>query len=144
MTRYRVIAAAAAALVLTAPSAHAQRWGGGSRMGREGSSEPRQQAAHALSAASSNGTPSKWGGSPVDSRGDARFRERGERGMNAYIPVAVDAPAPVAVISSVNPGCPQADGSVEMPVITTQHEQRQLTTIEVYRLQPRFQRYQQP
>ncbi len=141
MIPYRVIAFSAALLLPAA--AHAQRWGG-SPMAREGSSGSRQTAAHSVSAASPNGTPSKWGGSPVDTHAESRGRERVERGTNAYIPVAVAAPEPVPAVASGNQGCPQADGSVEMPVITTPHEARQLTTIEVYRLQPRFQRYQQP
>jgi len=143
MIRYRLIAVAAA-LLLAAASAHAQRWGG-SPVGHEGSSEPRQASVHAASGASSNGTPSKWGGSPVDTHADSRTRERPERGTNAYIiPVAVAAPTPVPATYTATPGCPPVDGSVEMPVVTTPHESRELTTIEVYRLQPRFQRYQQP
>jgi hypothetical protein len=141
MIPFRVIALSAALLLPAA--AHAQRWGG-SPVGRDGASESRQTSTHPASAASSNGTPSKWGGSPVDTRAESRARERVDRGTNAYIPVAVAAPEPVPAVASGNPGCPQPDGSVEMPVVTTPHEQRQLTTIEVYRLQPRFQRYQQP
>jgi hypothetical protein len=142
MISYRVIALSAA-LLLPSAAAHAQRWGG-SPVGRDGSSGSHQATAQSVSAASPNGTPSKWGGSPVDTRSESRARERLERGTNAYIPVAIAAPEPVPAVASGNLPCPQADGSVEMPVITTQHEPRQLTTIEVYRLQPRFQRYQQP
>jgi hypothetical protein len=87
-------------------------------------------------AASWNGTPSKWGGSPPERSHD------GQRGRFnqpiAYIPIAVAAPDPVPAYADPCP--PASDASVEMPVVTTHHEERQLTTIEVYRLQPRFQR----
>ncbi|MGH7653806.1 MAG: hypothetical protein ACREN6_04000, partial [Gemmatimonadaceae bacterium] len=56
----------------------------------------------------------------------------------AYIPIAVAAPYPVA--APVDTCAPAPEGSVEMPIVVTRHEERQLTTIEVYRLQPRFQK----
>jgi hypothetical protein len=144
MTRYRVIAVVAA-LFVTAAAARAQRWGG-SPAGRQGSSESRQTTARAVSAASPNGTPSKWGGSPVDARTGSHSGMFLGNGTGAYIiPAAVAAPTPVVpVIAPVDPGCPPVDASVVMPVIHTQREPKELTTIEVYRLQPRFRRYQQP
>ncbi len=91
-------------------------------------------------AAAWNGTPSKWGGSPP---AQSHERDRAQRGFagqtGAYIPIAVAAPYPVP--APVDTACAHApEASVEMPVITTRREGRQLTTIEVYRLQPRFQR----
>jgi hypothetical protein len=91
-------------------------------------------------AAAWNGTPSKWGGSPPAS---SRENDRGQPGYagqtGAYIPVAVAAPYPVA--APVDTACTRApQASVEMPVVTTHREERQLTTIEVYRLQARFQK----
>jgi hypothetical protein len=127
-----------AALLFAASTASAQHWGGGSagRTGH-GSAPATRPAAPRLpaTAASSNGTISKWGGSPPERPHDGR---RGRFGQtNAYIPIAVAAPYPVAA----DPSCPPDDNaSVLMPVITSRHEDRQLTTIEVYRLQPRFQK----
>jgi len=135
-----------AALLLTASAAGAQRWGGtsGTSGGPAGHgsppvTRPTGTAPHSA-AASSNGTISKWGGSPPER---PHNRERGWTGFygqpNAYIPVVVAAPAPVPAYA--DPSSPPApDASVDMPVITTRHEERQLTTIEVYRLQPRFQK----
>ena len=93
-------------------------------------------------AAAWNGTPSKWGGSPPE-RSHDRQRFGGQRG--AYIPVVVYAPYPVDAPypEAAQPDttyAPAPDASVQMPVITTPHADRQLTTIEVYRLQPRFQK----
>jgi hypothetical protein len=89
-------------------------------------------------AAAMNGAVSKWGGSPPERRHDRDQRVFfGQTG--AYIPIAVAAPYPVAAVPDT--ACaPAPDASVEMPVITSRHEDRQLTTIEVYRLQPRFQK----
>jgi hypothetical protein len=53
------------------------------------------------------------------------------------VPYAVPYDAPVAPDTTYAPD-PQA--AVAMPVIETHRAERQLTTIEVYRLQPRFQR----
>jgi hypothetical protein len=91
---------------------------------------------HPVAAASWNGTPSKWGGSPPERSRDAQ-RARYNQPIT-YIPIAVAAPDPVP--ASADPCPPAPDASVEMPVITNRHEERQLTTIEVYRLQPRFQK----
>ncbi len=86
---------------------------------------------------SSNGIAPRWGGSPPDRTHDARRGQFGQQ--TAFIPIAVAAPYPVPAYA--DPSCPpDADASVQMPVITTHHEDRQLTTIEVYRLQPRFQK----
>jgi hypothetical protein len=142
MIRFRVIAVAAA-LFGAAGSARAQRWGG-SPVARGSSSETHQAAVRPASGISPNGTPSKWGGSPIDAHAGSRMRGEIERGATAYIPVAVAAPAPVPVTYLADPGCAPTDSSVTMQVITAKHEDRQLTTIEVYRLQPRFQRFQHP
>ena len=87
-------------------------------------------------AAAWNGVPSKWGGSPPARAEDRDHRFVGRPG--AYIPVAVAAPYPVAApIDTVYAPAPEA--AVQRPVVAAAHEERQLTTIEVYRLQPRFQ-----
>jgi hypothetical protein len=139
MLRLRMISIPAA-LLFAAGTASAQRWGGGSTGQTGHGSAPAAHPAAPKSPAatvSSNGTISKWGGSPPERSHDG---QRGRFGQtDAYIPIAVAAPYPVPV--SADPSCPpDADASVEMPVITTHHEDRQLTTIEVYRLQPRFQK----
>ena len=59
---------------------------------------------------------------------------------SAYIPVAVAAPAPVPVTYASDTACATAAGPVDMQVITSKHEEHVLTTLEVYRLQPRFQK----
>ncbi|HXD21994.1 MAG TPA: hypothetical protein VN613_01450 [Gemmatimonadaceae bacterium] len=92
-------------------------------------------------AAAWNGTPSKWGGSPPERAHDHDRGVRGYPGQSgAYIPIAVAAPYPVA--AAPDTACaPTRQAAAEMPVIVTpRHEERQLTTIEVYRLQPRFQK----
>jgi hypothetical protein len=141
MLRLRMISIPAA-LLFAASTASAQRWGGGSAVQTGHGSLPatRPTAPRSPAAtASSNGTISKWGGSPPERSHD---RQRGRIGLygqpNAYIPIAVAAPDPVPAYVDSCPPPPEA--SVEMPVITTRHEDRQLTTIEVYRLQPRFQK----
>jgi hypothetical protein len=129
-----------AALLFAASTASAQHWGGGSagQTGHGSAPAARPAAPRSPAAAvSSNGTISKWGGSPPERPHDG---QRGSFGQtNAYIPVAVAAPYPVP--AAADPSCPPGDNaSVEMPVITRHHEDRQLTTNEVYRLQPRFQK----
>jgi hypothetical protein len=88
-------------------------------------------------AAAWNGTPSKWGGSPPERSHEgqrARFNQ-----PVAYIPIAVAAPEPVPAYPEAA-AAPAPAASVQMPIVTTAREDRQLTTIEVYRLQPRFQK----
>jgi hypothetical protein len=149
MLRLRTVSISAA-LLLTAGTAGAQRWTAGSA-GQTAHTAP--PAAHAQPAAARpanggptavaaawNGIPSKWGGSPPERRHNGDREQRGFGGQRgAYIPIAVAAPYPVP--AAADTACaPVPDASVEMPVITTRHEERQLTTIEVYRLQPRFQK----
>jgi hypothetical protein len=87
-------------------------------------------------AAAWTGTPSKWGGSPP---APARTQSGYTGQPVAYIPIVVAAPYPVPAYADTT--CTQPyQASVEMPVVTTRHEERQLTTVEVYRLQPRFQK----
>jgi len=138
MLRLRMISIPAA-LLFAASTASAQHWGGGSagQTGHGSAPATRPAAPRSPAAtASSNGTISKWGGSPPERPRDGW---RGRFGQtNAYIPIAAAAPDPVPAYADPCP--PASDASVEMPVITTRHEDRQLTTIEVYRLQPRFQK----
>jgi hypothetical protein len=55
---------------------------------------------------------------------------------NAYIPVAVAAVAPVAVTYVVDTVyAPAPAGAVEMRVVTSRHEPREQTTMDVYREQ---------
>lgn len=124
-----------AALLFVATTAGAQR-ASTAHAPAPPAAHPTAAAPH-LAAAAWNGTPSKWGGSPPERPRDNQRQRFGQ--PVAYIPVAVAAPEPVPAYA--DPPCPPAaDASVEMPVITTKHEERQLTTIEVYRLQPRFQK----
>jgi hypothetical protein len=125
-----------AALLLAAGTARAQHApGGATGHTLPPAVHPTAAAPHAA-AASWNGTPSKWGGSPPER---TRNGERARFGQPiAYIPIAVA--APYSVPAADDPCPPAPDASVEMPIVTTHHEERQLTTIEVYRLQPRFQR----
>ncbi len=139
MLRVRMLSISAALLFAATASAQQQHWGGGSggQTGHGSAPATRPAAPRSPTATvASNGTISRWGGSPPERSHDS---QRGRLGQaNAYIPIAVAAPYPVPV---ADPSCPPDDNaSVEMPVITTHHEDRQLTTIEVYRLQPRFQK----
>ena len=142
MLRFQMISIPAALLLAAGAAGAQQRWGG-SGGGQSGhASQPSHPAGGAMPAAvvSSNGVAPRWGGSPPEHRHD---RDRGQFGFGgqpgAYIPVVVAAPYPVP--AAADTACAQTpDASVEMPVITTRHEERQLTTIEVYRLQPRFQK----
>ncbi|MFI5232688.1 MAG: hypothetical protein ACHQSE_09270 [Gemmatimonadales bacterium] len=152
MLRLRILSIPAALLFAasTASTASAQRWSAGSTSQTARTAPPaahaqpaaghRANSGPAAAAASWNGVPSKWGGSPPERRHDGDREQRGFRGQRgAYIPIAVAAPYPVP--AAVDTACASApDASVEMPVVTTHHEERQLTTIEVYRLQPRFQK----
>ncbi len=141
MLRLRMLSIPAALLfAASTASAQQQHWGGGSAGQTGHGSAPATRPAAPVSptaTVSSNGTISKWGGSPPERNHDG---QRGRFGQtNAYIPIAVAAPYPVP--ATADPSCPPDDNaSVQMPVITTHHEDRQLTTIEVYRLQPRFQK----
>lgn len=132
-----------AALVLSAAVAGAQRppAASASHTAPPAAHQPRASLPRGAAAAW-NGTPSKWGGSPPE-RSHDRQRFSGQPG--AYIPIAVytpypvDAPYPESAPQDTS-YAPAPDASVQMPVITTPHAERQLTTIEVYRLQPRFQK----
>lgn len=142
MTRFRAILVPAALFVF-AGTAHAQRWGGSPVAGSHSSPAASRQVAPATGG-SLNGTVSKWGGSPVQQHSVVRPRVAyaGQGYGYAYIPVAVAAQP--ALTYAADTTCPPAavdeTQPVEMQVVTSPHEQRQLTTIEVYRLQPRFQK----
>lgn len=132
-----------AALFAFAGTAHAQRWGGSpapTSVARSSAAQPRQVQANA---GSWNGTVSKWGGSPVQQRAAVRPRVlyAGQVG-GYYIPVPIAAVPAVtyAADTTCPPATVDATQPVEMQVISSSREPRELTTIEVYRLQPRFQK----
>ena len=126
-----------AGATLSAGSAQAQRWGGSPRPAAAG----RQSAgARATAGGSWNGTVSKWGGSPVQPGRDARTQCAEAIPWGVVIPRAVAAPAPVPATYAADTSFAAGSGPVEMRVVHEHPEPRQLTTIEVYRLQPRFQR----
>ncbi|HEY2850128.1 MAG TPA: hypothetical protein VGI97_09645 [Gemmatimonadaceae bacterium] len=97
-------------------------------------------------AAAWTGTPSKWGGSPPVPVHDRRQRGFVGRPGAYVIPVVVVVPYAVPVdpyevpVAPDTTYAPDPQAAVAMPVIETHRAERQLTTIEVYRLQPRFQR----
>ena len=150
MLRSRIPFVSAALLFAASATAGAQHWSGGST-GRTAHAAPPAAHAHPATAGSANsgthatggawnGVASQWGGSPPERRHDRDRDQRGFAGQRrAYIPIVVVAPYPVA--APVDTAyAPDPEGSVQMPIVTTRHEDRQLTTIEVYRLQPRFQK----
>ena len=133
MTRFRVIFVLVA-LSAVGSTAHAQQWGRSSSTasGRHGSTQESQQA----SGGAWNGTASQWGGSPVQAPAASRLRFQYVIPSNAYIPVAVAAVAPVAVTYVVDTVyAPAPAGAVEMRVVTSRHEPREQTTMDVYREQ---------
>ena len=136
MTRFR-IAFVLVALVVITGSARAQRWGGGDSRGSGGHASPssnRQAAPPAW-----NGTVSKWGGSPAESR-EHRHQFSGYlMPLDAYIPDAVAAPAPVPPTYYVDTVyAPSRAAPVQMPVVTSEREAPTPTTMDVYRQQARF------
>ena len=139
MLRSRVLFVPAALLLATGVAGAQRSPGSPGSHGSPPAARPTGAVPH-VRAAAWNGTPSKWGGSPPERRHDGDRGQRGFAGQpGAYIPIAVAAPYPVP--AAADTACsPAPGGSVEMPVVTTRHEERQLTTIEVYRLQPRFQK----
>ncbi|GEM_PF-2921487 len=133
MTRFRVIFVLVA-LSAVGSTSHAQQWGRSSSTasGRHGSTQESQQA----SGGAWNGTASQWGGSPVQAPAASRLRFQYVIPSNAYIPVAVAAAAPVAVTYVVDTVYALAPaGAVEMRVVTSRHEPREQTTMDVYREQ---------
>lgn len=133
MTRFRVIFVLVA-LSAVGSTSHAQQWGRSSNTasGRHGSTQESQQA----SGGAWNGTASQWGGSPVQAPAASRLRFQYVIPSNAYIPVAVAAAAPVAVTYVVDTVYALAPaGAVEMRVVTSRHEPREQTTMDVYREQ---------
>lgn len=133
MTRTRVFAVSAA-LLLAAGSAHAQRWGGSpvAASSRQASSTESRPAAPSAS----NGFPSQWGGSPAGRRSHENRRAGFVIPTDAFIPMAAEVPAPVAARAVVDTVFTQVVlAPVQMQVITAPHEERQLTTMEVYRQQ---------
>ena len=133
MTRFRVIFVLVA-LSAVGSTSHAQQWGRSSSTasGRHGSTQESQQA----SGGAWNGTASQWGGSPVQAPAASRLRFQYVIPSNAYIPVAVAAAAPVAVTYVVDTVyAPAPAGAVEMRVVTSRHEPREQTTMDVYREQ---------
>jgi hypothetical protein len=141
MARFQAMLVPVALLVM-ASSARAQRWGGSPPAAARAHASPAE--AHQLAQSSGgawNGTASKWGGSPVQSRATVRVRGSYPGDGNAYIPVAIAIPATAPMTYAADTACAAAATEpVEMQVVTSTHEARQLTTIEVYRLQPRFQK----
>jgi hypothetical protein len=133
MTRFRVIFVLVA-LSAVGSTSHAQQWGRSSSTasGRHGSTQESQQA----SGGAWNGTASQWGGSPVQAPAASRLRFQYVIPSNVYIPVAVAAAAPVAVTYVVDTVYALAPaGAVEMRVLTSRHEPREQTTMDVYREQ---------
>ena len=133
MTRVRMMLVPVA-LLLAAGSARAQHWGGHSSSAAD-KHDASAETKHA-SGGAWNGTASQWGGSPVQARAASRVRLQFVIPANAYIPVAVAAAAPVAVTYVVDTVyAPAPAGAVEMRVVTSRHEPRERTTMDVYREQ---------
>ena len=133
MTRSRVIFVLVA-LSAVGSTSHAQQWGRSSSAasGRHGSTQESQQA----TGGAWNGTASQWGGSPVQPPAGSRLRFQYVIPSSAYIPVAVAAVAPVAVTYVVDTVyAPASADAVEMRVVTSRHEPREQTTMDVYREQ---------
>jgi hypothetical protein len=135
MSRLRLLSIPLALLVV-ANTARAQHEGGA----RSSSAAKPSAEVHQASGGSWNGTASKWGGSPVQAPANTRARIVYVVPATVYVPAVVAAPAPVADSYVVDTVYATTSTPVEMRVITSNHEPRQLTTIEVYRLQPRFQK----
>jgi hypothetical protein len=132
MIRFRMMFVLVALLAAASP-ARAQHWGGGPV------SSDRHDASAEMKHASGggwNGTASQWGGSPVQAPAASRSRFQYVIPSNAYIPVVVAAAAPVAVTYVVDTVyAPAPAGAVEMRVVTSRHEPREQTTMDVYREQ---------
>ncbi len=134
MLRFRFLLVPVA-LLAGASAAHAQ-YRSVSAAAAPARTAPNAQV-HQASGGSWNGTASKWGGSPVESRHESRGGIGYGNQTIAYIPVVVA--VPVAVYAADTACTPQA-APVDMQVVTSNHDERQLTRLEVYRLQPRFQK----
>jgi hypothetical protein len=136
MTRFHLLFVPAA-LALCASPVLAQHWGAAPA---SNTAKPAAEV-HQASGGSWSGTASKWGGSPVQSQSDHRARNVNLIQGIAYYPAAVAAQVPVQAACADAVDAAATSSSVEMKVITSKHDEpRQLTTIEVYRLQPRFQK----
>jgi hypothetical protein len=126
-----------AALVAVVAPAGAQRWGGSPATAADKHTSSPQ--AHQAGGGSWNGTPSKWGGSPVQLAAESRTRLVYVIPASAYIPGAVAAPAPVPVtyvVDSVYTSYTTASASpVDMKVVSSGRAQSQETTMDVYRQQ---------
>jgi hypothetical protein len=137
MTRFRLVMIPLA-LVAAAGPAGAQRWGGSpASAGRHDSPVETKPA----TGGSWNGTASRWGGSPVRSEAEPRVRTVYVIPPDAYIPVAIAAPAPVTVTYVIDTVYTAAFPSpVDMKVVTSSRPEPQLTAMDVYRQQ----RFKQP
>jgi hypothetical protein len=129
------------ALTLSAAAApaFAQHWGGSgssSHTARPAQSQP--AAVHPATVTLIDGRQPLWGGSPPATRNDRRAHQTIV--VPYYVvPTAVAAQEPVAAPVTVDTVyAAAAASSYQMPVITANRAPRELTTIEVYRLQPRF------
>lgn len=129
------------ALPVAATPALGQRWGGSvpaSRSAHPARSQP--AAAHSAATTLIDGRQPLWGGSPPQTRENRQARQTV---FSPYyvVPAAVAAPQAVAAPVIIGTGDPAtANSSYQMPVVTADRAPRELTTIEVYRLQPRFQK----
>lgn len=125
------------ALLCCASIAGAQRTGGSpASPGRLDS----HVGTNATSGGSWNGTPSKWGGSPVRSQAESRVRAAYVIPSSVYTPVAAAAPAPVEVtyvVDTVFVAPPASPAG--MRVVRPSRPQPELTVMDVYR-QQRFKR----
>ena len=137
MTRLRVLIVLAA--FTAAVPVQAQRWGG-SPVPESGRGSSAGESHHAATTATAgNGTVSQWGGSPVEHHEHNRDRAIVVFPTDAYIPMAVAAPAPVPVTyvhDTVYTVVQQAP--VQMQVVNSRGEQPTPTTMDVYRQQARF------
>jgi len=132
MTRFRMMFVLVALLAAASPARAQHRRGGPVSSDRHDASAETKQA----SGGAWNDTASQWGGSPVQAPAASRLRFQYVIPSNAYIPVAVAAAAPVAVTYVVDTVyAPAPAGAVEMRVVTSQHEPREQTTLDVYREQ---------
>ena len=154
MIHARVIAAAAVVFVALASRASAQQqhWGGSAPKSSGNSASTASQhhtqataSAQAAPGAAWNGRQPVWGGSPPPTQQEiARQRNAvllAPYAQGAFVePIPTQPYVPVDTVSTSYNVAPQSN-SVQMQVVRTHEpEQRQLTTIEVYRLQPRFQK----
>ncbi len=132
MTRFRMMFILVALLAAASPARAQHRGGGPVSSDRH---DAPAETKHA-SGGAWNGTASQWGGSPVQAPAVSRLRFQYVIPSNAYIPVAVEAVRPIAVTYVVDTAyAPVPAGAVEMRVVTSRHEPREQTTMDVYREQ---------